>query len=93
MAKHTPGPWEYLPAAGGLCGAITTKTGWICDFIECPSTEDARLMAAAPELLEALEQLVMINKIYSEDKEHDFAWAEMQNAKQVIAKAKGEQCR
>lgn len=41
------------------------------------------------ELLEALEQLVMINKIYSEDKEYDFAWAEMQNAKQVIAKAKG----
>lgn len=90
MSNHTPGLWEYLPAEACFCGAITTKTGWICEFLECPSPENARLIAAAPELLEALEQLVMINKIYSEDKEHDFAWAEMQNAKQVIAKAKGE---
>lgn len=52
--------------------------------------EIVQLTAQRDELLEALEQLVMINKIYSEDKEHDFAWAEMQNAKRVIAKAKGE---
>ena len=56
MSKHTKGPWEYLPGNGSECGAITSKTGWVCDFFDDPSPEDARLIAAAPELLEALEE-------------------------------------
>jgi hypothetical protein len=55
--QHTPGPWEFLPPEDGNCGAITAKTGWICDFAEEPSDANAALMVAAPELLEALKDL------------------------------------
>lgn len=56
--QHSQGPWEYLPENGSACGAITSKTGWVCDFAEDPSPADARLIAAAPDLLEALQQIV-----------------------------------
>jgi len=54
--QHTPGPWEFLPPEDGCCGAIITKTGWVCDFDVSPSEANARLIAAAPDLLEALKE-------------------------------------
>ena len=56
--QHSQGPWEYLPENGSACGAITSKTGWVCDFAEDPSPADARLIAAAPGLLEALKNIM-----------------------------------
>ena len=53
--QHTPGPWTYHPDdTGDSCAAIVGKTGWVCDFINHPSDANARLMAAAPDLLDAL---------------------------------------
>ena len=66
-AKHTPGPWEFVEWSGhrsisaddSACGFCITVNGYrlpLCDLEgdldECEA--NARLMAAAPDLLEAL---------------------------------------
>lgn len=71
MMTHTPGPWEYHFLADGV-GYYIVPVGkeWQCDSI-CgemrsdydvdwsaePSLADARLIAASPDLLAALESL------------------------------------
>jgi hypothetical protein len=57
MSKHTPGPWE---AVGCLVRTARTESGGGFLVAECPVTnehrwEDARLIAAAPDLLAACE--------------------------------------
>lgn len=54
MSKHTAGPWEYQK---GACDIIT-KDKWIADIKWLSSEDDANgfLIAAAPELLEALKR-------------------------------------
>lgn len=58
MSKHTPGPWTFEAGGHGNCGMIVGKTSVVCDFVDDPKEADARLIAAAPELLEALEELL-----------------------------------
>ena len=64
MNKHTPGPWSYWPECIGDGGRVTQDgTG---QHIAAPTlyfkreqTEaNARLIAAAPELLEVLQDLM-----------------------------------
>jgi hypothetical protein len=78
MSKHTPGPWRIDETAHHDCGygrssnAIVGKNGEPVvlfdpsggEYAEAldPRSADARLIAAAPELLEALQILA----------EHDF---------------------
>lgn len=61
--KHTAGPWE----ADGTGGIIRTKTGvnerggmtggvCVAQFWTRPSKADARLIAASPDMLEALRE-------------------------------------
>lgn len=58
--QHTPAPWTYEPASGWLAGKDTwdfvgpiTGSGQIeVDCVFC-SEADARLICAAPELLDA----------------------------------------
>lgn len=59
--QHTPGPWSI--ERGSLYDAITCVDGDICTWdhrgrSDPPSTANARLLAAAPELLAALKNLV-----------------------------------
>lgn len=70
--KHTPGPWnvepEWNPGEGFTITAPTARhridgeRGCICNFAWSPFVDakeaNARLIAAAPELLEALQRLV-----------------------------------
>jgi hypothetical protein len=71
--KFTPGPWtlETVRTSVGVCHKIgrlgsSTKLNHACLYDDCYSAEprdlqllaDARLIAAAPELYEALEVLV-----------------------------------
>jgi hypothetical protein len=102
MAKHTPGPWvvteccdywvmpKYLPDPDGFNGIAH------CGDISWPDYErkqaeweaNARLIASAPDLLEALERLVS----YAGPKgisieEYDAA---LLSGRTVIAKARGE---
>lgn len=53
MSKHTPGPWKvYYRGAGGW--RLQAGSAWSVDLSSAHLTEhDARLIAAAPEMLEA----------------------------------------
>ncbi len=70
MTKHTPGPWEVVRTPNGYPCQITAtagdprKPGGICDVtrwasISVPSSAEgeanARLIAAAPDMLAALK--------------------------------------
>lgn len=58
MSKHTPGPWSIDALHCLLRFARKSYGGWndeIKDDEFFPDEDDARLIAAAPELLEALK--------------------------------------
>lgn len=93
--SHTPGPWTTSDTQGLAAGTrvIRARDGtWIGDV----TRDDARLIAAAPELLEALELLVAwVPAGASSDIRFDaiaggvFA-RDGERARTAIAKAKGE---
>jgi hypothetical protein len=99
MSKHTPGPWVarhdgnggnfWLKAPNGKY--IISGCG-CCDSPYLPSDNpdaDARLIAAAPELLEALEKMRSVFL----DMDGTHGWAEQaatEAADAAIRKAKGE---
>ena len=93
MSKHTKGPWQVSGIRQRMDGEQwhvvgPDDTGWIAaviysDFtpeLHHQSLADARLIAAAPDLLEALKEVVAIS-----DREHK-AW---DKARAAIAKAEG----
>lgn len=86
MSKHTPGPWEafteesfsgWWAVQDGNGHEIGSGDG---GFDE----EDARLMASAPELLEALEEAVCALDVCGKD------YRATEIGRAAIAKAKGE---
>jgi len=91
-AQHTPGPW--MPCGQGTVSHpvsgtdITTEVieaeGWgrIAEYFDYSNESQAnfRLITAAPELLQALEQIVKIGG----------TTAETAIARAAIAKARGE---
>ena len=94
MSKHTPGPWEIkrhfdpgykfisAPTHSGLAQVV-----WCMEDEErSPSCEaNAYLIAAAPELLEALEMMLEMSEMGG------FGKAAAEDvARAAIAKAKGE---
>lgn len=109
--KFTPGPWEYGKATNyegfyiAPKGTLPTLAGCerfgknmtVCCFNFPGETEaNARLIAAAPELLEALENLV--ETVEQARTAKFFNWQSgshtammIGNARAAIAKAKGEQ--
>lgn len=64
MSKHTPGPWIYDEAASeigaetdnGAMTTIATMTDWFPEYYQ-ERYANARLIAAAPDLLEALQEI------------------------------------
>lgn len=58
MANHTPGPWELEDNHDGGFDLIASNKNWIATihYGREEDEHDARLIAAAPELLEALIQ-------------------------------------
>jgi hypothetical protein len=76
MTQHTQGPWiihradEYTDDAGdhSKIMSITAQNGQTILYTDSgyfkPREEDARLIAAAPELLEALKQAVDLLRSY-----------------------------
>lgn len=85
--KHTPGPWRYEAGRDGRPPYVIrgTEGGFVVVGMTADRQEaDARLIAAAPELLQALEAIV--NDPYVA------ALGSLgMRAKRVIAKARGEQ--
>lgn len=104
--KHTPGPWvvdigSYIGCTDEHYHSITAGCGYHVgnqddgfELSGCMSAANAHLIAAAPELLEALSDALIDfdNWAAHEDNhphEHLVAWAE--KARAAIAKAKGEE--
>lgn len=99
MIKHTPGPWVVREDPRSFRPSIEKedRTYFIAHVDECMAKEaNAQLIAAAPDLLEALEALVKINE------EHNLAveaicgrplgWKDsyLDAARAAIARSKGE---
>ena len=90
MTKHTPGPWKLIWHGHGherypFPLAVHTKDGanWVARDGTCTREADARLIAAAPELLEALKSVVG----WIEESEEGEAATQL--ALYAIAKAEG----
>lgn len=92
--KHTPGPWQLerltgdhdigIRVTGPVVSGYTAfiRTGWPHENQRVEQEANAKLIAAAPDLLEALMTLVS-----SYDAEDSFA--ELTVARAAIAKATG----
>ena len=98
--KHTPGPW--VVAEGDSNGQAVVRnadieiaTCWhhCVDGIEREMRANARLIAAAPELLVALERFAQCSNVRDiVQGDTELALAVFQ-ARAAIAKAKGEACK
>ena len=93
--KHTPGPWMVGPSGKTIFGGEDELLLASCELTPfTPTTKraNARLIAVAPELLEALEEMV---KMYEDVVDcSDLLEPDSEptaDAKAAIAKAKGEQ--
>lgn len=90
MSGHTPGPWEIFPSSTGF---IISKPNEIAIagipnlFEDHPAEANARLIAAAPDLIAALERMVRQHgsSFISYSGDHPVAVA-----RAAIAKATGE---
>lgn len=82
MSAHSPGPWRWVPFENWDGGLQAADDSWVIMNDEddaCPENEaDARLLAAAPDLLEALEGMT----------KDTVAWES--KARALIACVKGE---
>jgi len=102
MSAHTPGPWFVPQSFGTQYVEARIDSGRLQEVAACGPTQEptqqyanARLIAAAPALLEALEDLLMhIGK----GREETVEWVcepihsdEIKAARAAIAAAKGEQ--
>ena len=108
MSKHTPGPWHLLSELDGdgdilrICQTNAPSPGFHVALVyghggdiehDTERTANAKLLAAAPEMLEALSQLVNYNEsdpsLYEGDNDGvlgKLMWA----ANQAITKAEGK---
>ena len=103
MSKHTPGPWEikyhpdpcYRYISGPQHIALAQVVWCMEDEDRSPECEaNAHLIAAAPELLEALEKIVELNgpgRIYKLNELGMLVSTMLSIARAAIAKAKGEE--
>jgi len=63
-SKHTPGPWKAIPCPSPMdksafgVAAVEPMRGRIDSSLQGMTEANARLIAAAPDLLEACKQLV-----------------------------------
>ncbi len=91
MRKHTPGPWRYEYEPGYNGELIAANETIIAEFISEPRPPNARLIAAAPDLLEALQR-ISLAKPDQLDHSIDVAIIERcaNVARAAIAKATGE---
>lgn len=60
MSKYTPGPWTYNPDDGSLTSDRNFIGRFHCGWDGRPVKADARLITAAPELLQACKAVLRI---------------------------------
>jgi hypothetical protein len=91
---HTPGPWQVSPYGNITSKSLTVASVEQIDFVtESEKQANARLIAAAPDLLSALENLmarcVKDAEHYAPDG-NEAIWAYISDASDAICKAKGK---
>ena len=98
-SAHTPGPWSsgYSEGRGTLC--VRAADTWICGELlaengtaisQQEAEANARLIAAAPELLEAVKKLLAVCENYAFDKfDRPVGVTEQEFARTAIARAEG----
>jgi ribosomal protein S9 len=93
MSKHTKGPWKWVGTRANPKSRhyLSTPAGEILFTESQLANGEADLIAAAPDLLEALEALLRLyttecDGLYS----GEGAWGEAQAARAAIARAKGQ---
>ena len=85
-AKHTPGPWQWTQHFDPTISIYKDGFGQIArlyDSSEGAGKANARLIAAAPDLLDALIEIV------SADDAHELTQKHIESARAAIAKATG----
>ena len=92
MSKHTPGPWHYdeyghICAGPQIIGIAYQFELDDSDYDELPCIPNARLMAAAPELFEVLEELYNASLVM----ERPRLYKALAEAKKLIAKIEGDE--
>ena len=96
--RHTPGPWRIEGESGDspyIAGAMPSgEPDHVCQIIETPDGEDhanAALIAAAPELLQALREVESL--FFNQGDTRPYTWQErlpiLARARAAIAKAEG----
>lgn len=99
MSAHTKGPWE-VDVLGGITARINGGNRLVARVIPTPVDDkradfDRRLIAAAPELLEALRaQIAAFDGDTFDEIEDEYGLGTAQRifvAREAIAKATGEQ--
>lgn len=99
MSKHTPGPWKYRGTLRTYIvepvssSSHVQRVAVVSKDIFAESQFNARLIAAAPDMLSALEEMVELAapNIYPQPDKPNSSWAKLQRAKSALAKAKGAQ--
>ena len=90
MMAHTQGPWEFelmLDKRYAVYGQNARhRIATISNYVEHDDFDNARLIAAAPELLEACEAFVNYSELPFSPGYKDA----LEKCKSAIAKAKGE---
>ncbi|ANA73641.1 hypothetical protein [Pseudomonas aeruginosa] len=92
MRKHTPGPWEYSPVRGSIAllhiYCADNKGPFHVERSDAETDANAKLIAAAPELLEALQHIEEYwNRDSNEQAMTDALWHIIETAQAAIAKA------
>lgn len=95
--EHTPGPWKALWSSGiSIHGPDDRSVASIASSIKRPEGEkaaNAYLIAAAPDMLEALEGITGFVERLAGDEPAEAAnpelWRKLERARAAIAKAKG----
>ena len=92
-AKHAPGPWSLhtfgdgsmaiLPAEGFTVTVVKPRAGFESDI------PNFKLMAAAPEMFAALEELTLWNDRATDDDAAEWIARVITQARAALAKAKG----
>jgi hypothetical protein len=86
--KFTPGPWEYKQTSGYDYGSTTYWLPGICTNVD--KEANAHLIAAAPDLYAACEQLLMDEDSISERTDLVSTCESLEKIKAALAKARGE---
>lgn len=99
---HSPGPWfvadhdDFVVAAGNGFSICDCAPGNPYDVTDAQGVANARLIAAAPELLDALKKAVENIKVWHNMGGNEGVWdiywhnaPEMKPIRDVIAKAEG----